>query len=882
VLVVGFEPNESIPLAAAGDLIRSLAAVPNHGARLESLVFGSTLPRAQAGLPVLEAAHRAAAAFGHLVIGVDDLQWVDAQSTALLHYLIRAAEATRGALTVIAASRPSGAGAAFRDGLVALLPDSRRKAIELRALTRDESIELVQSIDKRLNRQAAEDLWRRAEGSPFWLETLARDQGSTDVVQVVADRLRALSVDAGALLNGLAIGARPLSYDELGNVMGWPPARLDHAARELIGRGLAVGERGILRLAHDLIREAAAAAIPADARRTMHARLADQLQASAGDDLKLLAEALDHRTAGGLATAELAVRVLRSPQRRLLGNRDLQRLGAIADSLPTGSGEQVTIDRELGKLAGILGEQDLSLRHWRRVALRDSDPFVRQRAAWEAALAASRLSRPVDALGHLDDALRFGPHTPEALTRIEALRAEVALWLDHDTDGGAAAAARSIAAGREMGRDAGGIDRLVPDARYAYLSAILAGIGAAMQQERFDDGRRLNEESLVVARSLDEESLVEALLRGGFALRALGAIVEAEAQYREAWNIARRSVYPFAMIDAGIGLARVLRDLGRLKEALEIAIETVDLEARLGTPPGRWGNAAATLHMIQTAIGDPGGLDRLRSDARSHPNPHYRMAIHQQIATWQSRFGGSRHQAEIEEHLEAGRADAELAGCPRCGAELAIVSAEVLARLGRPDEARRLVAEWDSRPIMDYPRRALWRAHASAAIAAVEGDKDGSLSITDEMIEGYEREGFQDEVLWALLDAGAIRAATDRQGAIASYTAAADLADRVGALSRGRLAAKALRELGVRAWRRSPESLGDARLHLSRREWEVANLAAAGESNREIAETLALSPKTVERHLTNILAKVGARNRTELARHVHAQSGQGALMTASR
>jgi hypothetical protein len=44
---------------------------------------------------------------------------------------------------------------------------------------------------------------------------------------------------------------------------------------------------------------------------------------------------------------------------------------------------------------------------------------------------------------------------------------------------------------------------------------------------------------------------------------------------------------------------------------------------------------------------------------------------------------------------------------------------------------------------------------------------------------------------------------------------------------------------------------------------------AEGSSNREIADLLALSPKTVERHLTNSLAKLGARNRTELAALVH-------------
>jgi DNA-binding NarL/FixJ family response regulator len=52
---------------------------------------------------------------------------------------------------------------------------------------------------------------------------------------------------------------------------------------------------------------------------------------------------------------------------------------------------------------------------------------------------------------------------------------------------------------------------------------------------------------------------------------------------------------------------------------------------------------------------------------------------------------------------------------------------------------------------------------------------------------------------------------------------------------------------------------------LSRRELEVARLVTEGASNPEIAAQLFLSRKTVERHVSNALAKVGARNRTELA-----------------
>jgi len=53
---------------------------------------------------------------------------------------------------------------------------------------------------------------------------------------------------------------------------------------------------------------------------------------------------------------------------------------------------------------------------------------------------------------------------------------------------------------------------------------------------------------------------------------------------------------------------------------------------------------------------------------------------------------------------------------------------------------------------------------------------------------------------------------------------------------------------------------------LTPREMEVAQLAAQGKRNSEIARDLHISVRTVETHLTNIYAKLGVRSRTELAR----------------
>ena len=54
---------------------------------------------------------------------------------------------------------------------------------------------------------------------------------------------------------------------------------------------------------------------------------------------------------------------------------------------------------------------------------------------------------------------------------------------------------------------------------------------------------------------------------------------------------------------------------------------------------------------------------------------------------------------------------------------------------------------------------------------------------------------------------------------------------------------------------------------LSPRELEVVKLIAEGYTSREIAEELVISEKTVDRHRSNVLEKLGMRDRVELTRY---------------
>jgi DNA-binding CsgD family transcriptional regulator len=239
--------------------------------------------------------------------------------------------------------------------------------------------------------------------------------------------------------------------------------------------------------------------------------------------------------------------------------------------------------------------------------------------------------------------------------------------------------------------------------------------------------------------------------------------------------------------------------------------------------------------------------------------------FHLDFARWLARVEGPTARARVLEQLSSARACSQAVGCPRCDAERALYSAAALARVDERAQARIALHEWEERALLDDDLHGLVRLHYGAlSVDELEARAEG-LRVA---LETAERLPYLLESLWIRLDLGRALMDIESAGALDVLRSAAALAHERGAGTVQELAERALRAGGVRTWRR-----GGAGMPLTKRELEVAELAASGATNREIAQSLFLSPKTVERHISNVLKKVGARNRTELAERLRDPAG---------
>ncbi|NUT91279.1 MAG: LuxR family transcriptional regulator, partial [Saccharothrix sp.] len=151
----------------------------------------------------------------------------------------------------------------------------------------------------------------------------------------------------------------------------------------------------------------------------------------------------------------------------------------------------------------------------------------------------------------------------------------------------------------------------------------------------------------------------------------------------------------------------------------------------------------------------------------------------------------------------------------------------------------------------------------SALRVLAHADPDNRLDLLTESVTVLDTSPARLHLARALVDLGeALRVAGRRTEARAPLHRATDLATDCGSTALRTRAAAALEALGDRP--RKPVFAGVEALTASER--RVADLAVTGRANREIAQELFVTPKTVENHLGRIYTKLGINGRRELAR----------------
>ncbi|HEX6761956.1 MAG TPA: AAA family ATPase [Gaiellaceae bacterium] len=251
---------------------------------------------------------------------------------------------------------------------------------------------------------------------------------------------------------------------------------------------------------------------------------------------------------------------------------------------------------------------------------------------------------------------------------------------------------------------------------------------------------------------------------------------------------------------------------------------------------------------------------------------------------------------------------AELAialGCTLSTLQARVVLGLLRARRGDPDPWTPLaeaaaVAEangqlWWTGQVAAARAEAAWLAGRSDEVEAITGDTlraacaAGSPWVIAELAVWRRRAGIVEEVRGDGGGPFALELAGDPVGAERAWRGAGcvyestlalvaaddeallrralDRLQRLGARPAAAIVTRRLRGLGARGLPRGPRPSTRAGIGgLTRRETEVLDLLGAGLRNREIAQRLYLSPRTVDSHVASILRKLGAANRAQAVR----------------
>jgi DNA-binding NarL/FixJ family response regulator len=289
---------------------------------------------------------------------------------------------------------------------------------------------------------------------------------------------------------------------------------------------------------------------------------------------------------------------------------------------------------------------------------------------------------------------------------------------------------------------------------------------------------------------------------------------------------------------------------------------------QMGQPAGPWGmtfymRSLIDLHQGRIERARP-TLNALREELDQVGHPFFSAIVLSAIGTLEALFGEPR--AAISAFgLMRGHLD-EIRAVDPIGLRTDPDEIDALVAVGEPDGARAVLEQLERRhATIARPWTAAALPRARAVVLAAEGDPAAALQAFDSLDVGM-AERVPLEHARTLLTKGQLhRRLKQRRIAGEVLGEALERFVRLGAVTWEQRARAELARTGVR--RPAPGELTASELR-------VAELAAAGLTNREVAKAAFMSPKTVEANLARIYRKLGIRSRAELGARMEARPSQ--------
>jgi predicted ATPase/DNA-binding CsgD family transcriptional regulator len=830
----------------------------------------------EALLRLLASAGRA----GGVLLVIEDAHWADADTAAVLRYLATNREGIRLSLLVTLRPDPSPALTVIRR----LVDQRDAHVVEVAPLDDDETDTLVRSclgVDA-VSAELLAFVRAHADGIPFLVEELlaglVRSGGlirRDDGWQVVGSRL-VTSVPA-TLAESVATRVQALG----------PRSQQVLFAAALLGRRFDAG------LVAEVIGEPEDVVLAALREAAYVQLLAGAGDARTHDDQIRFRHAL---------TREQVIALMLPPERSRLAAKAVAALERARPGLPGGLLDLAA------ELAGLAGDRARAVAH-----LAAAGDRARRRGA--LATAAARLEAARAQAG--DD--------PEAVVAVEEQLAQV--WaLAGEVEGATRLGERALETRRARGiHDAGEIDLQLALARAAVAAGDpaearrrageAAGTSAALGEHdrrlralALDAHAALEAGDLAAAATLAEEVLVaapdgeaacEALeVRGRIA--RLHDLDAAEAAFTAELAAAEAA-------DLGVWRARALHELGTIDLLQTLRTDRLEAARTAAVEAGVPATAAvADFHLASVFVGRGDSVAAREAAQRAVAAarrlglailPYALVVLARTYAYERRRADVERVMAEV--HAAApGDPAVEAAAWGHVHAMLALHEADPQAALVALDRAAALLVD---RPDQHFPWWGLWallrtladedpegaqaaaergagrgtgfnRAFLAAAVAVGRGRQGSPAGAAQSFAEalafldGYEAGDWLRHVLRWLVAPAAQAAGWGRpvawlQDAVRWFTdhGQEPLASSSRVLLRDAGAPVPRRGRGVSA---VPDRLGA--LGITSREVDVLRLVAQGLTDRQVAERLVLSPKTVEKHVSRLLAKTGAPDRRAL------------------